>query len=144
MSNTINTYRVATQQTFKAYRELTENHCRPRLPCEKRGKRRYPVASGYIFADSKPREAKYVKRLVGPVNRAELIKLYPRRDRGHLMPDPFAPGDTVLIERGPFAALSGVVVGKRSKRGYMVDVSIFNRMSRVSISPHYMRKHDPG
>lgn len=143
MSNTINTYRVATQQTFKAYRELTENHCRPRLPCEKRGNRRYPVASGYIFADSKPREAKYVKSLVGPVNRAELIRLYPRRDRGHLMPDPFAPGDGVRIDKGPFASFHGTVIEK-CKRGWLVDVKLFGSVRRVSMKSTSMRKHDPG
>lgn len=137
-------YRVAPQCERKAARELRENGRRAYLPLEVVGKRKAPVARGYIFAETKPHDAKHVLSKVGDVNRAELIRLYPRRDRGHVAQDPFGEGDNVEIMRGPFTAFKGVVVSKRGKRGWIVDVSIFGRMSRCTVATHYMRKHDPG
>jgi len=141
---TISAYRVPPLQEFRAAKELRQAGHRAYLPTERNGKRKSPVARGYIFATGKPSEAKHVRQRIGDLPRASLIRLYPRRDRGHEAPEPFKSGDSVLIERGPFAALSGIVVTKRGKRGWLVDVAIFGSKSRCTVATHYMRKHDPG
>ena len=140
----LSAYRVPPLHEFKAKRELREAGSRAYLPVETIKKRKQPVARGYIFTDHKPHDAKHVRGKVGSFDRVELIRLYPRRDRGHVLPDPFAPGDSVLVQRGPFAALNGTVIEKRGKRGWFVDVAIFGKLSRVTVATHYMRKHDPG
>ncbi len=140
---TIGAYRVPPLREYKARREIRKARERAYLPTERHGKRKAPVARGYIFATGKPLEAEHVRGKIGDVPRAQLIRLYPRRDAGHVPLDPFQPGDRVLIERGPFASLIGTVVEK-CKRGWLVDVALFSRVSRVSMKGTNMRKHDPG
>ncbi len=124
MMSTITAFFVATVQSFKAKRELLDAGNRPRLPTEMRGRRRVPVAPGYIFANGKPHDAKYVGRRIGDVPRAQLVRLYPRRDRGHEPASPvWTAGDRVEIKVGPFASMSGSLIRKRGRRQWIVDVA---------------------
>lgn len=116
-------YRVPPQQEFKAARELRENGCRAYLPTEVVRKRKSPVARGYVFADRKPREAKHVRSRVGEVERVDLIRLYPRRDRGHEPPSAVLNvGDKVEIKIGPFASVTGTLARLHGRRRWMVDL----------------------
>jgi transcription antitermination factor NusG len=148
---TLNAYTVPPQKERKAVQEAREAGLRAYVPTEKKTyrhgqktiKRRDPVAPGYVFAEGKPYEAKHIRSRVGAVERTAIARLYPRRDVGHMPPDPFKAGDQVVVQCGAFASLSGTVVAK-CRRGWLVDVLLFGRLSRVSIATHNMRKHDPG
>lgn len=119
---TLSVYRVPPQQEFKAAKELRQAGHRAYLPTEKHGKRKSPVARGYICADGKPPEAKHVRQRIGRVHRADLIRLYPRRDRGHEAPEPFKAGDTVEIKVGTFASMTGTLTQKRGRRQWLVSI----------------------
>lgn len=127
LTATITAFRVPPQQEFKAAKELRDNGHRAYLPTERQGKRKAPVARGYIFATGKPPEAKHVRQRIGDLPRASLIRLYPRRDRGHEAPDPFKVGDRVRLkyevpgEGRPL--LNGVLLKKRGRRQWLVDIS---------------------
>lgn len=121
--STITAYRVPPQMEFKAARELRQAGNRAYLPTERHGKRKAPVARGYIFADGKPAEATHVRTAVGLVQRPELIRLYPRRDRGHTAPEPFKAGDRVEIKVGTFANLIGTLARKRGRRQWLVSIA---------------------
>jgi len=148
---TLNAYTVPPQKERKAVQEAREAGLRAYVPTEKktyRGAkrtvtRRVPVAPGYVFAEDKPYEAKHIRARVGTVDRTAVAKLYPRRDVGHMPPDPFKPGEKVSIQTGKFASFNGVIVAK-CRRGWLVDVSIFGRQCRVSMATHGLRKHEPG
>lgn len=107
---------------FKAAKELRQAGHKAYLPTERNGKRKSPVARGYIFADGKPPEAKHVRQRIGNVQRAALIRLYPRRDRGHEQPEPFKAGDRVEIKVGHFASMTGTLTKKRGRRQWLVDM----------------------
>jgi transcription antitermination factor NusG len=149
---TLNAYRTPPQLERKAAKELREAGIRAYVPTEVRTirgaravKRRFPVAPGYVFAADKPHDAEHVRACIGSVGRSELARIYPRRDRGHKSPaSPFAEGDSVTIQRGPFAQLTGTVSGPAGKRGWMVDVMLFGRPTPVAVAERYMRKHEPG
>lgn len=104
---------------------------------------REPTPGPYTFTDCLPAFTKHALGVLGEVARRDVRPLYGRRDGGHEPQEPFAAGDKVLIQRGPFASFRGVVVGKRSKRGWWVDVSIFGRLSRCTLATQYLRI-DPG
>jgi len=148
---TLNAYMTCPQKERKAVKEAREAGLRAYVPTEKKTyrigqktiKRRVPVAPGYVFAEGKPYEAKHIRTRVGAVERTAIARLYPRRDVGHMPPDPFKAGDSVVISCGTFASLPGTVIEK-CRRGWLVDVQLFGRLSRVSIAPHNLRKHDPG
>jgi transcription antitermination factor NusG len=149
---TITAYRTPPQQERKAAQEARDAGYRAYVPTEKvkhrtaLGKtisRRRPVAPGYVFANGKPAEAEHIRARIGNASRVEVARLYPRRMR-QTVADAFAPGDTVIVDRGPFAALTGTVVGKNGRRGYVVDVQMFGRTLRTPVASDCMRKHDPG
>lgn len=142
--STITVYRVPPQQEFKAARELRQAGFRAYLPVETVKRRRQPVARGYIAADGKPSEAKHVRKRVGEVERVELAKLYPRRDRGHEKQEakPFAVGDRVEIKVGPFASMTGLLAKKRGRRQWLVDVGC--NTGRVSVQTTSLIRIDPG
>lgn len=137
---TLTVYRVPPMKEFKAAKELRQNGFRAYLPTEKIGKRRHPVARGYITGTGKPLEAKHVKGAVGGVQKAELIRLYPRRDRGHEAPEPFKTGDCVMIKVGTFASMTGTLTKKRGRRQWLV--SIGDR--EVSAQTTSLIRIDPG
>lgn len=122
MTATLTAYRVPPQMEFKAAKELRDNGHRAYLPTERQGKRKSPVARGYIFADGKPPEAKHVRQRIGDVQRAALIRLYPRRDRGHEQPEPFKVGDRVEIKVGHFASMTGTLTKKRGRRQWLISI----------------------
>lgn len=148
---TLTAYTTPPQKERKAVKEAREAGLRAYVPTEQKSyrvgsktvRRRVPVAPGYVFAEGKPYEAKHIRTRIGTLERSALAKLYPRRDVGHKPPDPFKPGDEVRIEKGKFASFPGFVVDK-CRRGWLVDVSLFGRLCRVSMATESMRKHDPG
>lgn len=123
MSNTITVYRVPPLQEFKAAKELRQAGFRAYLPVETIKGRRHPVARGYVSATGKPYDAKHVRQAIGDVPRAQLIRLYPSRDRGH---KPAAlewkAGDAVEIKVGKFASMSGNLIRKRGRRQWLVSI----------------------
>jgi hypothetical protein len=122
--STINAYRVPPLHEFKARRELREAGCKAFLPTARLSKRNQPIARGYIFADHKPPDAKHVRSPIGPCPRAQLLRLYTRRDRGHEPASPvWTAGDRVEIKVGPFASMSGSLIRKRGRRQWIVDVA---------------------
>jgi transcription antitermination factor NusG len=123
MTVTLSAYRVPPLQEFRAAKELRQAGHRAYLPTERQGKRKAPVARGYIFATGKPAEAKHVRQRIGDLPRASLIRLYPRRDRGHEAPEPFKAGDRVEIKVGTFASMTGTLTRKRGRRQWLVDIS---------------------
>jgi hypothetical protein len=154
MSERLNLYIVPPQQEFRAanelqesgigYELLTETVTYQRSGSRKPVERTVPLIRGYLPAEGKPHDAKHLRRSIGTVSRSDLIRVVSNRDRGHVPAPAFAPGDNVLIERGPFAALPGVVVQLAGRRGWLVDVALFGRTTRAAVAQHYMRKHDPG
>lgn len=119
---TLSAYRVPPLQEFRAAKELRQAGHRSYLPTERHGKRKAPVARGYIFATGKPAEAKHVRQRIGDLPRASLIRLYPRRDRGHEAPEPFKVGDHVEIKVGHFASMTGTLTRKRGRRQWLVSI----------------------
>lgn len=122
MSQTIAAYRVPPLREYKARSEIRKAGERAYLPTERHGKRKAPVARGYIFATGKPLEAEHVRGKIGDVPRAQLIRLYPRRDAGHTAPEPFKVGDRVEIKVGTFASMTGTLVRKRGRRQWLVGI----------------------
>ena len=121
--STTTAYRVPPMMEFRARRELRDAGCKAYLPTERNGKRKAPVARGYIFADRKPADAKHIRQAIGAVPRAQLIRLYPPRDRGHKQEVPgWSAGDRARIEVGPFANLTGTLVRKRGRRQWIVEI----------------------
>lgn len=119
---TLTAFKVPPQQEFKAAKELRQAGHRAYLPTERQGKRKAPVARGYIFATGKPSEAKHVRQRIGDLPRASLIRLYPRRDRGHEALEPFKAGDRVEIKVGTFASMTGHLIKKRGRRQWLVSI----------------------
>ncbi len=149
---TITAYRTPPQQETKAAQEARAAGHRAYVPTErvtvktasgKKSTRRRPVAPGYVFAEGKPYEAKHIRAAIGLTSRVEIARLYARRQRPQTQ-DPFMPGDAIVVDRGHFTSLPGVVVEKRGRRGYVVDVVMFGRTLRTTIASDCMRKHDPG
>lgn len=129
MSNTITVFRVPPLNEFKAAREMRQAGFRAYLPCEKINGRRHPIARGYISGTGKPYEAKHVRQAIGDVPRAQWIKLYPSRDRGHQPAAPqFSTGDKVELKgwmrgaAGEYETVVGVLIRKRGRRQWMVSI----------------------
>ena len=138
---TITVYRVPPLQEFKAAREMRQAGFKAYLPTEKIKGRRHPIARGYISGTGKPYEAKHVRNAIGQASKADLIRLYPRRDRGHEPAQPqWAAGDAVEIKVGPFASMTGTLVKKRGRRQWLVDVGD----RQVTAQVHTLIRIDPG
>jgi transcription antitermination factor NusG len=97
-----------------------------------------------VFTNALPAFAKHARDVLRQIPTREVLKLYGSRPlASHSVPDAYAEGDHVRIDKGPFASFFGVVVC-RVKKGWDVDVNIFGRICRVTMATHSMRKHDPG
>jgi hypothetical protein len=142
MSNTITVFRVPPLNEFKAAREMRQAGFRAYLPCEKINGRRHPIARGYISGTGKPFEAKHVRQAIGDTPRAQLIRLYPARDRGHVPATAaFAIGDTVEIKVGPFATMRGILTKRRGRNWIIAGTGM---KGTVSAHPDNLIRIDPG
>lgn len=120
MSNTLNAYRVPPQMNGRAAQELHRagigyinpvqeitRHVAGRKPTV----RHVPLLSGYMSAEGKPRDSKYIGRMVGPVDRVEIIRLQKNADRVQRRANavllPFKLGDAVLLGEVP-AVVAGI------------------------------------
>jgi hypothetical protein len=130
-------YRVAPQCERKAARELRENGRRAYLPLEVVGKRKAPVARGYIFSDPKPAFAKHVRSAVGAVTRGDLARLYPERKKPAMPQRVHADGASVLITKG-IAEIKATVCGYRD-RMYFVRYSLLGKDQRQAIHEMHVK-----
>lgn len=144
MTATLTAYRVPPLMEFKAAKELRNAGHKAYLPTERQGKRKAPVARGYIFATGKPAEAKHVRQRIGEVDRVQLIRLYPRRDVGHAPVSPFSPGDRVEIKVGHFASMTGTLIKKRGRRQWLVDIRNGVNSRQVCAQTTSLIRIDPG
>jgi hypothetical protein len=112
---TLTAYRVLPQMEFKAAEEAGAAGYACDVPTEvielrgtsrKPVKRTVPVMRGYLPAEGKPYNARYIRRAVGPVRHADMIRMkttmdrVQRRDAG-MSAQPYRVGQTVLAGEIP-------------------------------------------
>ena len=151
---TLTAYTTPPQKERKAVQEAREAGLRAYVPTEKKTyragragktiKRRVPIAPGYVFADGKPYEAKHIRTKVGTVERNALARLYPRRDRGHMLAQPFEPKDHVEVIAGAFMGFKGTVIKQNRRRGWDVEIKMLGGNRIVAFGTEYLRKLEPG
>ena len=139
--NTIIAYRVAPQCERKAARELRESGRRAYLPLEMVGKRKAPVARGYIFSDPKPAFAKHVRSAVGAVSKGDLARLYPERKKPATPQRIHADGASVLIPKG-LADIKATITGYRD-RMYFVTYDLLGKTQRQAIHEMHVKPGEP-
>lgn len=145
MSNLI-VYRTSPNAEHRAAAELRDAGIKARVPRDRNGKRnpftkaKPAVVPGYVFATRPYRNAfaQHVKGALGEVPRAQLIRLYPRRDRGHAPPAAFKEGDAVLIKVGTFADVPATVTGYRT-RTYFVEFTMAGKTHRQAIHEMHVK-----
>lgn len=133
-------YRTAPQQERKARDEIRRAGIKAYVPLEDRTRKdrrrfKHPVAPGYVFADSKPPEAKYVKASIGQIERNSISPLYVRRQSVKqlakpMLERPLRKGDRVIIAMST-GNKSGLIV---QARGRACVVQIDGATHTVSVS----------
>lgn len=135
MTDQLTVYHIPKPQTeFKAAQEMDRGGFSYVLPSEKIERRtagrkptvrNVPLMRSYLPANGKPRDAKYVGRAIGTVDRVEIIKLQANADRlqrRSVEIIPFKPGQTafkgdipvrVASITGRFCRIEWDMLGKR-------------------------------
>lgn len=128
----MNLYKTAPQKERKARDEIRRARIKALLPMEERTNRRmHPVAPGYIFADAKPTDSRYVRECLGQIDRGAIAPLYTRRRAAKPQPErPFKKGDRVTASLST-GNKSGVI---EQTRGRVVIVLFDGAVHTVSIS----------
>ena len=151
MSDRLEIFIVPPQQEFRAEAELRESRIYHEFPTEtvthkragsrKPVQRTVPLIRGYISAEGKPRESKYLRRSIGSVERGALIRCVTNADRGHIPArEQFQTGDRVKINVGKWADVIGTLVQNRAKV-WIVDVGM---PATVTVHSKHMIRIDPG
>ncbi len=138
---TLTAYRVAPNTERKARDELHQHGIKARLPRERDCKGRTPIARGYIFSDYKPAFAKHVKSRVGAVSAADLLRLYPKRQKPAVPVRAYPDGASVAITRG-HAIISAIVTGYRD-RTYFVEFEMLGKTQRQAIHEMHVKPGSP-
>lgn len=107
MTDILTCFHIPPQREFKAaneldragigYELLTETITTRRTGSRKPVDRTVPAIRGYLPAERKPRDAKYIGRPVGPVSRKDMIRVATNLDRfqGRRCDNPFTIGQAV-------------------------------------------------
>lgn len=149
MTATLYVYRTKSQCEQKAQKELREAGVKAYVPTEKRPwgriERRVPIARQYVItAGLKPHDADHVgQRVPGVTAPHELRRLYVRTSatqRRHA----YAPGDTVSIQRGKYAAVPGVVAEIYHGCWYDVRVVMFGKSHIAKLQESDLVRLHPG
>ena len=119
MTDILIAFHIPPQREFKAageldragigYELLTETITTRRTGSRKPVDRTVPAIRGYLPAEGKPLDSKYIGRAVGPVSRRDMIRVATNLDRvqGRRCDNPFTVGQSVYRGEVP-----GVVVDR--------------------------------
>lgn len=137
---TIIAYKTPPQQEFKAAREARDARIRAYVPIEKRshktatGKtvtRKVAAVPGYVFAASKPVEAKHIRDRVGACDRLEVRRLY---QRGTSQPaDTYTVGEQIEITKGHATTIPATVLAVCGGGWYEVGIMMMGKLCRVKM-----------
>lgn len=156
MSTTLHVYTTPPHKTLKAADECREAGIRPFVPMETREHlmgikrrlvlRQHPLMPGYLVTlGTKPRDAKYIRDMLGSVNPDEMSPLYKYAVLRKLKrePSPFRVGDIIRVKVGPFAEMTGTLAKKRGRRDWTVEMAT-KSIGTITVKTDHMVRIDPG
>jgi len=139
-------YRTRSNLEHRVATEIRRAGIKAYVPRD-RGGRRSPFtgkqptpAVGYVFSAQPyyPAQDKQPCIAIGRVTKEEMARLYIERPQRKPRTRPFAVGDQVVVQVGPFASLAGTVTKDRG-RIYLVDVMLFGRPTQAAIHEAHLK-----
>ncbi len=147
MNDVLTAFHIAPQREFKAARECERAGIGYELPTEtvttrRAGSRKpvdrtVPAIRGYLPAEGKPHDARYIGRAVGPVLRRDMIRVATHLDRvqGRRCDNPFSVGQSVYRGEVP-----GTVVDRNGETCWFA----WTMLGKQHVRPVHYKQLRPG